>query len=108
MSEVNRNEFDGLGGRVSKIREDHIKCSAITTGKIATLEQTTKRQEDNIVKIYDRIGDIETEIAKIPGKIESSVNSSSAKIIKTISTVLAIIMIIIQGLSFLAMSLIGK
>ena len=106
--DITRNDLDGVGRRVSSLREDHIRCSERVNGRIKALEDDTERQEENIGKIFSRLGDVDTKLAEIPGRIDSSVSGMSAKITKNLAAILSVVMIILSALSITANLFFGK
>jgi len=74
MSELTRDEFNGLGARVNKNQND----IAINTTKIETVKEDTYHNRDNIGKLFDGQQEIKIELKGVSTKITIYVGAISA------------------------------
>jgi len=107
MSDVTRGEFDGLGRRVNEAEKAAIRCGTDKDGKIAALRADTERQEQSISMVFNKVNAVETQVAALPGKIDKAVGNMGTKIVTAVSIIVGIVLIIVQGLTVYANSIIN-
>ena len=69
VNEITRTEFDGLGGRVTGVKEEFIHCRAENSEKLKNMEDTVEHMEENITKIFETQDKIQIQLSGLIGKI---------------------------------------
>lgn len=67
--DITRDEFNGLGGRVSKNKEEFLVCRAENTVKLENMEETMSEIKVDIGKLFDGQKEIKESNTKMQGKI---------------------------------------
>ena len=69
MSEVTRGEFNGLGQRVDRNREDFVECRASNGQAVATMAETLQAQGQAITRLFQGQEDIKVGFAGMKGRL---------------------------------------
>jgi hypothetical protein len=63
VNEVTRTEFDGLGGRVTTLREEFVTFKAAKEVVLTSLAEAIEHQAQNDTRLFEAQDSIRTEIS---------------------------------------------
>lgn len=70
---VNREEFDGLGSRLSELREKHIECKTRVDSQIEYLISEQKELKNDMYEIRASLKDLTTQVQALTIKLTIAV-----------------------------------
>lgn len=73
MSEVTRDEFNGLGKRVSSLKESFVGCQSGNQVKIENLEKMATTSSENQTKIFEKLEALEVKVSSQWAKVTAGV-----------------------------------
>ena len=73
MGDVTREEFDGLGKRVTELKESVVGCQSAKGVEIDHLKQMASDTKSDIGTVFNKIERVEVKVSTMWGKVTAGV-----------------------------------